>query len=204
MTMDLDHSTRAAMLQAMPQLQRFAMSLCRDRDRANDLTQEALLRACANIDKFRAGSSMVAWLIAILRNQHFDAYRKQQREVEDVDGTYADTLLVQPEQVARVEYAELCAALAELPQDMRRPLILVGVDGLSYEEAAVVCKCSVGTVKSRVHRARARLAAMLSIAETGGRGRGAEEQSIAAGAEFCPHHRLAAQTDADIIVGVAD
>src|SRR5215204_5132368 len=165
MNMDLDHSTRAAMLEALPQLRRYAMSLCRDRDKANDLTQEALLRACVNIDKFKAGSSMVAWLFTILRNQHYSEYRKQQREVEDVDGTYADLLVTQPEQIARLEHEELRAALAELPHDMRRAIILVGAEGLSCEEAAQICKCPVGTVKSRVHRARARLAEILRVAE---------------------------------------
>lgn len=162
--MDLDHSMRAAMLEAMPQLHRFAMSLCRDSDKAKDLTQEALLRACVNIDKFKPGSSMVAWLFTILRNQHCSAYRKQQREVEDVDGAYAEAMVSPPEQIARVEYAELHAALDELAPEMRQAIVLVCVDGLSYGEAAEVSKCSVGTVKSRVHRARARLAAMLAMA----------------------------------------
>jgi RNA polymerase sigma-70 factor, ECF subfamily len=163
MNMHLDHSTRAAMLDAMPNLRRYARSLCRDADKAEDLTQETLLRAFVNIDKFRAGSSMVAWLISILRNQHYTAYRKQVREVEDIDGTYADTLVSQPDQIARVEYEELRAALAELPKHMREALLLVTVDDLSYEQAARICGCSVGTVKSRVHRARAQLAAMLSL-----------------------------------------
>ena len=197
--MDLDHSTRAAMLDAMPQLHRFAMSLCRDRDKANDLTQAALLRAYVNIDKFKAGSSMVAWLLVILRNQHCDTYRKQQREVEDIDGTYAGALVSQPDQIARLEYAELLAALAELPHEMRRCLILVCVDGLSYEEAGKACNCSVGTVKSRVHRARARLAAMLSIVEPADlRG----EPGPQFDAKLYRYHGSAAQTGARIIVDV--
>ena len=199
--MDLDQSTRAAMIEAMPQLHRFAMSLCRDRDRANDLTQAALLRACVNIDKFKAGSSMVAWLLAILRNQHCDTYRKQQREVEDIDGTYAEALVSQPEQIARLEHAELRAALAELPHEMRRCLILVCVDGLSYEEAGKACNCSVGTVKSRVHRARARLAVMLSIVEPADL---CSQPGAQFDAKLYRHHGSAAQTGAQIIVDVTD
>jgi RNA polymerase sigma-70 factor (ECF subfamily) len=202
MNMDLDHSTRAAMLEAMPRLHGFAMSLCRDREKANDLTQEALLRACANIDKFKAGSNMMAWLVTILRNQHCSNYRRQQREVEDIDGTYAGTLVSQPEQITRVEYAELCAALAELPDGMRRCLILVGVDGLSYEEAAKACKCSVGTVKSRVHRARARLAATLSIGEPEGPC-GELGRSVVVGAQLYHSDRLVAQSGAEVFIAAA-
>ena len=180
--MNLDHSTRTAMIEAVPQLRRFALSLCRDVDRANDLTQEALLRACVNIDKFKVGSSMVAWLFTILRNQHCTDYRKHYREVEDVDGMYAETLISEPEQQARVEFEELRAAMAELPADMRRAIILVCVDGLSYDEAAAVCGCSVGTVKSRVHRARGRLAARLSIAPPAELCGPVDDQSIIVGA----------------------
>jgi len=161
--MDLDHPTCTAMLEAMPHLRRYAISLCRDEDRANDLTQQALLRACMNIEKFAAGSCMVAWLLTILRNQHYSDHRRQQREVEDVDGTYAQMLVAHPQQIAHLEHAELVAALTELPHDMRRAIILVGIEGFSYEQAAELCNCSLGTVKSRVHRARTRLAETLSF-----------------------------------------
>jgi len=161
--MDLDHSTRTAVLDAVPNLRRYARSLCHDVDKADDLTQETLLRAFLNIDKFRAGSSMVAWLISILRNQHHTAYRRQWREVEDIDGIYADTLVSQPDQIARVEYQQVRCAVAALPRLMRQALLMVTVEDLSYDEAARICDCSVGTVKSRVHRARAQLAAMLSL-----------------------------------------
>jgi predicted DNA-binding protein (UPF0251 family) len=107
----------------------------------------------------------------------------------------------QPEQIARLEYAELRAALAELPHEMRRCLILVCVDGLSYEEAAKACNCSVGTVKSRVHRARARLAAMLSIVEPADL---CGEPGAQFDAKLYRHHGSAAQTSAQIIVDVTD
>jgi RNA polymerase sigma-70 factor (ECF subfamily) len=161
--MNLDHSTRSAMLAAIPQLKSFAISLCRDRDLANDLAQQTFLRAYTNLDKFKPGSNMVGWLSTILRNEYYSDYRKRRREVEDVDGIYAETLMVEPGQMPHVEFEDLRAALAELPGDMRKPLILVSVDGLSYDEAARLCNCSVGTVKSRVHRARARLAARLAV-----------------------------------------
>ena len=160
--MSFDH-TRIAMLEAMPQLRSFAVSLCRDPDRANDLAQETLLRAYANIGKFKAGSNMAGWLFAILRNQYYTDYRKHYREVEDVDGTYAQTLAIEPDQLIQLEWSDMRAALAELPDGMRRALVLVAVDGLSYDEAARVCNCPPGTVKSRVHRARAQLAEILAV-----------------------------------------
>jgi RNA polymerase sigma-70 factor (ECF subfamily) len=161
--MNLDLTTRHAMLGAMPHLRKFAMSLCRDVDRSNDLTQQTLLNACANIEKFRPGSNMIAWLFTILRNQYYSECRKRRREVEDVNGLYAESLTCEPDQIAVLEHNELRAALAELPDESQHVLILVGAGGLSYEQAAQACGCAVGTVKSRVHRARARLAKELSV-----------------------------------------
>jgi RNA polymerase sigma-70 factor (ECF subfamily) len=132
-------------------------------DRADDLVQETMLRALANINSFQPGTNMSAWLFTILRNLFRSEYRKRRREVEDADGGYADTLKSQPEQNSRVEFEEFRTALAKLPQDQREALILVGASGFSYEEAAEICGCAVGTIKSRVNRARGRLASLLSI-----------------------------------------
>ena len=123
-------------------------------DRADDLVQETLLRALANIDSFQPGTNMSAWLFTILRNLFRSEYRKRRREVEDTDGSYAETLKSHPEQQGRVEFEEFRAALAKLPPDQREALILVGASGFSYEEAAAICECAVGTIKSRVNRAR--------------------------------------------------
>jgi RNA polymerase sigma-70 factor, ECF subfamily len=161
--MTLDPSVRDAVLAAVPSLRAFAISLCGNVDRADDLVQETLLRALANIDSFEPGSNMPAWLFTILRNLFRSEYRKRRREVEDADGTYAQGLKSQPEQSGHVEFQEFRAALAKLPPDQREALILVGASGFSYEEAAEICGCAVGTIKSRVNRARARLADMLSI-----------------------------------------
>ena len=122
-----------------------------------------LLRALANIDSFQPGSNLPAWLFTILRNLFRSDYRKRRREVEDADGNYAKTLKTQPTQGAHLEFEEFRAALDKLPQDQREALILVGASGFSYEEAAQICGCAVGTIKSRVNRARSRLAAILSI-----------------------------------------
>jgi RNA polymerase sigma-70 factor (ECF subfamily) len=161
--MKIDPSVRDAVLAAVPSLRAFAISLSGNVDRADDLVQETLLRALANIDSFQPGTNMSAWLFTILRNLFRSEYRKRRREVEDGDGSYAETLKSQPEQSSRVEFEEFRTALAKLPPDQREALILVGASGFSYEEAAEICGCAVGTIKSRVNRARGRLADLLSI-----------------------------------------
>ena len=159
----LDEGVRETMLGAVPRLRAFAISLCGNVDKADDLVQETLLRALSHIDQFEPGTNMSAWLFTILRNLFRSDYRKRRREVEDDDGSYAESLKSQPEQTGRVEFAEFRAALARLPSDQREALILVGASGFSYEDAAIICGCAVGTIKSRVNRARTRLADLLAI-----------------------------------------
>jgi RNA polymerase sigma-70 factor, ECF subfamily len=106
---------------------------------------------------------MPAWLFTILRNLFRSEYRKRRREVEDADGRYAESLRSHPEQTGHVEFGEFRAALSKLPSDQREALILVGASGFSYEDAATICGCAVGTIKSRVNRARTRLADLLAI-----------------------------------------
>src|ERR1700740_316241 len=161
--MTMRSSVRDAMLAAVPSLRAFAISLCGNVDRADDLVQETLLRAMANIDSFQPGTNMSAWLFTILRNLFRSEYRKRRREVEDATGMYAESMKSQPEQASRLEFDELRAALAQLPDDQREAVILVGASGFSYEEAAAICGCAVGTIKSRVNRARTRLADLLAI-----------------------------------------
>ena len=159
----LQPSVRDAMLAAVPSLRAFAISLSGDVDRADDLVQETLLRAMANIDSFEPGTNMSAWLFTILRNLFRSEYRKRRREVEDADGRHVDSLKSAPQQHSRLEFEEFRRALAKLLPHQREALILVGASGFSYEEAAAVCDCAAGTIKSRVHRARKRLAELLSI-----------------------------------------
>lgn len=161
--MRIDESVRQDVLAAIPGLRAFAISLCGNVDRADDLVQEALLRALANIHSFQPGTNMSAWLFTILRNHFRSEYRKRRREVEDADGHYADSLTSHPEQHGQLELSEFREALARLPDEQREALILVGASGFSYEEAAEICGCAIGTVKSRVNRARTRLAELMSI-----------------------------------------
>ena len=149
------------MLAAVPSLRAFAISLSGNVE--DDLVQEALVRAIANINSFHPGSHMSAWLITILRNLFRSEYRKRRREVEDAAGSYVDSLKSPPQQPSRVEFEEFRVALAKLPSDQREALLLVAASGFSYEEAAAICESAVGTIKSRVNRARTRLSKLLSI-----------------------------------------
>lgn len=158
-----DPSIRDSMLAAVPSLRIFAISLCRNADRADDLVQETLLRALTHIDSFQAGTSLPAWLFTILRNVFRSEYRKRRREVEDIDGSYAETLTTQPEQTSHLDFLDVLTALDKLPLDQRKALLLVGASGCSYGEAAKLCDCAVHTIKSRVRRARIRMARFLSI-----------------------------------------
>ena len=120
--MPMDESVRKAVLAAVPSLRAFAISLCGNVDRADDLVQETLLRALANIDSFQPGTNMSAWLFTILRNHFRSEYRKRRREVEDSDGHHAELLKSQPDQYGHVEFREFREALAQLPSDQREAL----------------------------------------------------------------------------------
>ena len=154
---------RDVMLAAVPGLRAFAISLSGNADRADDLVQGTLLRAIANINSFQPGTNMLAWLFTILRNQFLSEYRKRRREVEDADGSYIESLTSAPGQQGHLEFKELYAALAKLPLVQREALLLVGASGFSYDEAAAICGTPVGTIKSRVNRARTLLAGLLGI-----------------------------------------
>ena len=156
-------SIRDDILAAIPHLRAFAMSLSGNIDNADDLVQETLVRALAHIDSFEPGTNLSAWLFTILRNLFRTTYRKRKREVEDSEGRFSANLKTQPEQSSRLEFKELQQALAKIPADQREALILVGASGFAYEEAAEICGCAVGTIKSRVNRARAKLAELLEI-----------------------------------------
>jgi RNA polymerase sigma-70 factor (ECF subfamily) len=152
---------------AIPNLRAFAMSLCGNRDYADDLVQDTLVRAWGKMDRFEAGTNLHACLFTILRHVFYSGRRKKVREVEDADGSYASRLTTAPDQEARLDLEDLHQALMKLSADQREALILVGVEGFSYEEAADIAGCVVGTIKSRVNRARNRLAAFLSLESEG-------------------------------------
>ncbi len=157
-------SLRDSLVAEMSNLRAFGVSLCGDKERADDLVQETLFKAWNHLDSFREGTNLKAWLFTILRNTYFSERRKRRREVEDADGSYAAQLASPPEQLGHMDMQDFRAVLARLPDDQREALILVGAAGFSYEEAAKISGCPVGTIKSRVNRARSRLADMLGLA----------------------------------------
>jgi RNA polymerase sigma-70 factor (ECF subfamily) len=161
--MSLDPGLRSLLLAAVPSLRAFAISLSGSVDRADDLVQDTLLRALANIHRFEPGTNLNAWLFTILRNLFHSEYRKRKREVEDADGSYAARLATAPEQNARLDFGDLRLALAKLSPDQREAVLLIGAEGFSYEEAAQICGTAVGTIKSRVNRARRRLSELLAL-----------------------------------------
>ena len=161
--MTVSKALREDLLASIPNLRAFAVSLAGNSERADDLVQETLMKAWAKFDTFQEGTNLRAWLFTILRNEFYSQVRKRGREVEDTDGSYAESLTSHPEQHGRIEFEEFRKALSQLPPDQREALILVGASGFSYEEAASICECAVGTIKSRVNRARTRLSELLAI-----------------------------------------
>jgi RNA polymerase sigma-70 factor, ECF subfamily len=159
--MSVDGSVRQAMLDAIPHLRAFAISLTGNITYADDLVQTALMRGLEYLDKFQPGTNMQAWLFTILRNQFYTERRRKRREVEDPEGSMAGNLAVMPGQGAWLDFADMQAALAKLSVEQREALLLVAAEGVSYEEAARICGTTLGTIKSRVSRARARLAELL-------------------------------------------
>ncbi|MCX5497717.1 sigma-70 family RNA polymerase sigma factor [Kaistia dalseonensis] len=153
------------LVEALPMLRAFARSLSGNRDRADDLVQETVMRALANRDKFQEGTNLHAWLVTILRNQYYSEGRKRRREVEDAEGLHAARLSEGAAQSGHLELDDFLRAMQLLPDEQREALVLIGASGFSYEEAAEICGVRVGTVKSRVSRARARLQSVMDGAE---------------------------------------
>lgn len=141
----------------LPHLRNFARSLARNPARADDLVQDCIVKALANIHRFDPETRLRPWLFTILRNTFYSDIRKRRREVEDVDGAYAARLSDPPRQNGKLDFEDFKVAFATLPAEQREALTLVGASGCSYVEAAEVCGCAVGTIKSRVNRGRRRL-----------------------------------------------
>ncbi len=149
----------------LPALRAFALSLTRNGASADDLVQDTVVKAWTNFDKFQRGTNLRAWLFTILRNTFYSNRRKMRREVPDVDGVFTDGLAEKPAHDGRLQMADFRRAFAQLRDEQREALILVGASGFSYEEAAEMCNCAVGTIKSRANRARARLSELLQLDE---------------------------------------
>jgi RNA polymerase sigma-70 factor (ECF subfamily) len=148
----------------IPRLRRYARALTRDLTRADDLVQSCLARAIAKCDLWQPGTDLRAWLFTILHNQHVNDVRRSQREgiavgIEDM----APVLTVRPRALAVLELRDLEAAIAKLPEEQRQVILLVGLEGMAYEEVAQTLRIPVGTVRSRLSRGRDQLRRLLDI-----------------------------------------
>lgn len=153
--METQTSFKRELLSALPSLRAFAISLTGRHDRADDLVQDTIMKAWAKQDHFEMGTNMKARLFTILRNELYSQMRKSGREVQDSDGVFTESMATHPSQYGAVDLQDFRKALDQLPPDQREAIILVGASGFSYEEAAEICGCAVGTIKSRVNRAPA-------------------------------------------------
>ncbi|MFZ7093888.1 RNA polymerase sigma factor [Primorskyibacter sp. 2E233] len=154
---------REELVEHIPAMRAFAMSLTRNSATADDMVQDALVKAWTKIDSFQAGTNMRAWLFTILRNTYYSHFRKRRREVEDGDGVLSAGLAQKPDHDGRLQMRDFNTAFAELNEEQQEALVLVGAGGFSYEEAAETCGVAVGTIKSRVNRARARLSELMGL-----------------------------------------
>ena len=159
---------RSQIAALLPDLRGFARFLARDRAAADDLVQDGLVRALAALDQFQPGTNLKAWLFTIVRNVFYEGARRRKREVRALESQASAQEAASPAQDARADVRDLQALIWTLPPLLREALILVGAQEMTYDEAALVCNVPVGTVKARVSRGRAALAAAMRRAETEG------------------------------------
>lgn len=150
----------------IPRLRRFARFMTRDVDYADDLVQECLTRAIANITSWQPGTNLRAWLFVILKNVFRNDKRREKHEVAHLNRLENEAIsFAAPQQHTHLALSEIQSAFLQLTEDHREVLMLIAVEGLRYEEAASILDISVGTVKSRLSRARSALRALVE-AET--------------------------------------
>lgn len=145
----------------LPDLRAFARFMCREREAADELVQNTVLIALDKQGQFVSGTNLKGWLFTIMRNRFYSDLRAQKRRPTPIDDAAVAPLAAVDNPEAALELKELSAALWRLSPRAREALILVGAGGFSYEEAARLCECSVGTLKARVSRARKQLAGRL-------------------------------------------
>ena len=155
-------SLRDELVKWIPNLRAFALSLTRSPN-YDDLVQDTLVKALSNLDKFQEGTNMRAWLFTILRHSFYNEVRYQKyHQTGPLDEVDATDLSIASTQEKYIEFEDVLKGLGMLLPQQREALILIAIEGLSYEDAAVICNCPIGTVKSRVNRARHRLEHYLS------------------------------------------
>ncbi|MGE0733564.1 MAG: sigma-70 family RNA polymerase sigma factor [Alphaproteobacteria bacterium] len=153
---------QAAVVEHLSHLRAFARSLTSNREQADDLAHDAIVRALAAAEQFTPGTNFKAWIFTILRNLFYNEGRKRWSRFTSIDDLAGNEPSIPGSQEASLEFCDFRRAFWQLNPDQREVLILVGASGLSYEDAAAVCSCAVGTIKSRVSRARQDLKKMMS------------------------------------------
>ena len=156
-----DNQFKRELVTLIPHLRAFARTLTGDPTAADDLAQDAMMKAWDARASFQLGTNMKAWTFRILRNQFYSEKRRSWRQSQLDQEAAERTLVAVDDPEAPVALDELRLGLGMLPAEQREALILVGAGGFAYEEAAEICGCAVGTVKSRVSRARRALQAIL-------------------------------------------
>lgn len=182
-----DASFKAELVTLIPHLRAFARTLTGDATAADDLAQEAMMKAWDARASYQMGTNMKAWTFMILRNQFYSEKRRSWRQSQLDQEAAERTLVAVDDPEAPIALDELRQALQTLPEEQREALILVGAGGFAYEEAAVICQCAVGTVKSRVSRARKAIQATL---ERGGYVRDGQSAGKAMGSILAAADRL--------------
>ncbi len=165
---DAGQPFRADLVGLLPHLRAFARGLCGQAERADDLVQEAVLRAWTSRDSYKPGTNFKAWVFTITRNNFLNELRRYRRETQLEDGVAETMLVTAADQEDALHMNDLQRALDRLPPERREALLLIGASGFSYEEAAQVCGVAVGTMKSRVARGRAQLSLLLSESASAG------------------------------------
>jgi RNA polymerase sigma-70 factor (ECF subfamily) len=152
-----DNREETAIVDLIPALRAFARTFCRDPSDADDLVQETLTKGIANLDKFEPGTRMKSWLFTIMRNTFYTRIKISTREAPGLMDCASGRPVQEATQEWTVRGKEVHAAINRLQAHHREVLVLIGVLGVSYEEAAGICQCAIGTVKSRLNRARMNL-----------------------------------------------
>ena len=158
---DEEEAFKRELVGLIPHLRAFARTLSGNPASADDLAQDAMMKAWDARKSYQMGTNMKAWTFMILRNQFYSEKRRAWRQTQLDQEAAERTLIAVDDPEAPVALDELRLGLAQLPPEQREALILVGAGGFAYEEAAEICGCAVGTVKSRVSRARRALQAIL-------------------------------------------
>jgi RNA polymerase sigma-70 factor (ECF subfamily) len=161
--MDKIHPLFAA---EIPRLRRYARALLRNRDRADDLVQDTLLRGLEKLHLYQPGTNLRAWLFTVMHNLYVNSHRRAARQGQTIHVEKVQ-LSTPASQVSRLELRDLERAMASLPEDQRTTLLLIGLEGMRYEDVAQICDVPIGTVRSRVSRAREALRHMLKGEDSG-------------------------------------